>query len=224
MATESDNPPPPNPGRAGGGVEADGAPSGDGRESHRRRVVARRRVMLWLVALLAAGAVVAGATVWWLRRPVPRLITAQDVPPEVTESLSTTFADFLAAFPNHHDCIGAVGVVLVGDVPGGDASYDPTTRLIRIGIPTSPQRFPQLLIHELAHHLEATCDADELWPSVAAIQGLDEEPRTAVWFEDPSEHFADATVEMVLGDRSIHTGQIEIVPGTLDLIERWAAG
>ena len=166
---------------------------------------------------------VAGASVWWTNRSQPRLVVAQDLPEDVGELVDETWSSFLDATPARHDCLGAVGLVLVSRVEGGDASYDPVDRVIRIDIPTSPAVFPQLLAHELGHHLVARCDVDgELVDRVAVSQALEDE--RSDWAGDPVEHIADAVVEIVVGERSIHLDDIELAPETLEAVEGWCSG
>ena len=174
------------------------------------------------IGALVLGIVVAAA-VWWSLRPQPRLVVAQDLPADVQELVDVTWVSFLDATPAHHDCLGSVGLVLVSRVEGGDASYDPAERLIRIDIPTSPGVFPQLLAHELAHHLVARCDPDgALVARVAELEGLDE--TGSDWADDPVEHVADAIVEIVVGGRTIHLDEIELSPETLETVADWCSG
>ena len=176
-----------------------------------------------VVGLAAVGLAAAGLASGWTARPQPRLVVAQDLPADVQALVDDTWTSFLDATPAQHDCLGPVGLVLVSRVEGGDASYDPRKRLIRIDIPTSPGVFPQLLAHELGHHLVARCDPDgALTAEVAQLQGLD--GTGLEWADDPVEHVADAMVEIIVGERTIHVDDIELSPKTLETVTSWCSG
>jgi hypothetical protein len=82
----------------------------------------------------------------------------QDFPPDVAAAVDETWARFEGVFADRLDCMDPVWLVLVDDVADGDALYLPDGQTIHIQIPTSPARFSESLVHELAHHLDATCD------------------------------------------------------------------
>ena len=83
------------------------------------------------------------------------------------------------------------------------------------------------MVHEFAHHVEFTCpDQEELRSAFLVAQGF---PPSTDWFAGDSwettssEHYAEATVEVVLGRRP-HHGNIQITDEAADIVRRWGAG
>lgn len=156
----------------------------------------------------------------------PRLIASQRLPDDVQTLTDDTWEAFLASFPAQARCIGRPHLVLVDDIEAGAAEYLPLTRTIEIEIPTSPQRYSESLVHELGHHLERSCAVrEEIGPAILDGQGFD--PDTAwstnpAWEDRPSEHFAEAVVERVLGERITHGDLIAVNSETLDTVSRWS--
>jgi hypothetical protein len=183
------------------------------------RTRTRRRLGFMLIGVLVIG--LAGWS--WMR--LPRLEIPQEVPAEVTELSMDTWDSFLAAFPAQHDCIGTVTVRLTRSVEGGDALYRSSERTILIEIPTTPERFPESLAHELGHHLESACGAaEELGTAFRRSQGLEPDSPWSgsdPWFESPSEQFAETVVELVLGERITHPDIVTLDDATLDLVREW---
>ncbi len=157
--------------------------------------------------------------------PEPRLVPTQDLPDDVAILLDETWTGFLDAAPAHRDCIGTVRIELVGDVDGGDAAYRPDERLILVEIPTSPRRFPESVVHELAHHLDAVCRPDrDLRSGLRIAQGIEADrpwARSERWEDRPAEHLAEAVVEVVRGERVLHGDLLPLAPETVELVERW---
>jgi hypothetical protein len=91
------------------------------------------------------------------------------------------------------------------------------------------------LVHEWAHHIEFQCDEHyELRGAFLAAQDLppdtpwraDSTPANtpvSVWPDMPSEQYAQATVEVVLGRRQIPT-KVRITQEAIQAIEVWATG
>ncbi len=171
------------------------------------------------VALLGFG-------VWWASGLGPRIKVPQGVPGDVSAIVDGTWPRFLDAFPARHECIGDVTLLLVFDVEGGAASYDPDESTIRVEIPTTPERFEESLVHELGHHLEHRCNpVGSIGDAFIVAQGLD--PTTEWfdrdrWFEAPTEHFAEAVVQLTLGERRIHADRFTIKDASLRLVADWA--
>jgi hypothetical protein len=92
-------------------------------------------------------------------------------------------------------------------------------------IPATAPHIESSLVHEWAHHLEFVCKAhQEFRPPFLRSVGL---PPDAGWFDGkvwegiPSEMFASAVVEYVLGRRD-EASTIVLDPETIELVRRWA--
>lgn len=137
-----------------------------------------------------------------------RIRTVQDVPPDVASIVDDVWHDLEDRLSWAGECMLPVEVLLSRDVSDGSARYRAEEQLIEIEIPTSPSRFRESLVHELGHHIDATCAGlDDLRAAFAAAQGFDEgHPwnEGASWEVTPSEHFAEAVVLIVTGDRLVH--------------------
>lgn len=159
--------------------------------------------------------------------PAPRIDLPQDVPGQVEELVDATWSSFVDSFPALRDCIGDVAVVLVRDVTGGDASYSASERTIRIEIPTTPERFPESLAHELGHLIEESCSAPEAigaeFMSAQAIPAGTSWRGGDHWFDTPSEQFAETVVQIVRGERIIHADVINVSDGAVRLVSEWGA-
>jgi len=194
------------------------------------RSPARRRLAGW--ATVAVVAVVAGAFAFALTRQAvadsPAELTAvQDVPDDVQAELDAGWGRFTDRFAGRLTCIDDVSVELVRSIDGGDARYVVADAHIEIEIPTTPARFRESFVHELAHHVEHTCAEfvplrDALHPEL----GHPGEPWAGgpVWEDDPSEQWAEAVVELVNGERVRHDDEIAVDPSVVALIEAWGSG
>jgi hypothetical protein len=188
-------------------------------ERRARRVMALSGWGIAAVLLLGASTAVARG---------PRILVPQDVPNEVTALVESAWASYLDAFPAKHDCIGTVELVLVANVPAGEASYRYADHLVRIEIPTTPEDFPESLAHELGHHLDRACGArEEIGARLVVTQGLDRAAswdQGVLWHEIPAEHFAEAVVEVALGRRLMHADIVTLSELTLRLVSDWGNG
>lgn len=150
----------------------------------------------------------------------------QEVPDDVSAELATVWSSFREVFPGRLACIPDVTLFLVADVEGGDARYVPGAARIEIAIPTTPARFRESVAHELAHHLEYTCDEfgglrDELAPLLGGPEAV--WSSDAAWAERPAERWAEHVVVLVNGERVRFEDEIEISDLVLDAITRWGA-
>lgn len=181
---------------------------------------ALRRVSVGVAVLVAA--------VWAAFEVGPSLDPRQDLPDDVALLTAATWDRFEAAFPAQAGCLTDVESELVDDVAGGAARYVASERLIRIEIPTSPRRYVESLTHELAHHLDASCGAElAIGAVIREAQGIDPEvPWEGVdpWEARPTEHYAEAVVEYVTGDRFTHADIIDVSVEVVEIIEAWATG
>ena len=154
-----------------------------------------------------------------------RLTVVQELPDDVRVELDDTWARFLDRFAGRRSCFDDVTLVLVDDVVGGDARYVVADARIEIAIPTTPERFQESVAHELAHHVEHTCDEfsglrASLQPIIGSAGSWFEGP---TWAETPSEIWAETVVEVVLGERIRHADRITIDPEAQAAIEAWAS-
>ncbi len=176
-----------------------------------------------VLAVVVVGVI--GGVLWANSGGGPVLRLSQKFPPQAMTIIEDSWADFVAAFPNQRDCLGDVDLVAVSELPDGDASYSFSDHVIRVLVPTSPRRFPESLMHEFGHHLEASCPVvDEIGARFMAIQGFPPDQdwhQGDVWFDTPSEQFAETVVQVVRGERIIHVSDIDLSPAAVDLVRRW---
>jgi hypothetical protein len=157
--------------------------------------------------------------------PAPALRFDASVPDDLRALAAETWQDFLAAHPARWDCIApaTLGAAWELDSRG---EYRPDAATVVVRVPGTASTLRNELIHEFAHHIEFTCpEQGELRSSFSRAQGFSGSTR---WFEGdtwettPSEHYAEATVEFVLGRRP-HHGNIQISAQAADIVRRWAS-
>jgi hypothetical protein len=152
----------------------------------------------------------------------PVVRTRQRVPPEVEQEVRATVADFVAVFETRRGCIGGAELLLVRRIDDGDARYVAAEDLIEIEIPTSPRRFRESLVHELAHHVEHSCaDADVLRTDVMTAMGATDWTGQERWEQRPSELWAESVVEIVLDERVRFERFVPLDRGVVDAVRRW---
>lgn len=159
--------------------------------------------------------------------PDAELVTTQDLPADVRAEIDTVWNRFATTFDARQGCISDVTVELVRRVDGGDARYVADEALIEIRIPTTPARFRESLAHELAHHVDRTCPAfDELRRQLHPRLGGTDVPWATgdVWEEVPAERYAEATVELLNGERVRHPDDVTVDADTVELIAAWGRG
>lgn len=187
----------------------------------------RRRRLRWVgaVALLVLVGV-AGVVALTARsgragaEPVVRL--QQRVPPAVEREVRATVAEFVAVFGARRECIGGAELRLVRAVDDGDARYVGAEQLIEVEIPTSPRRFRESLVHELAHHVERACpDGADLRAEIMAATGATAWAGQARWERRPSELWAEAVVLLVLGERVRFERSVPVDEAVVDAARRW---
>lgn len=171
---------------------------------------------------------VLAVAVWTAFELGPSIDARQSLPDDVALLTETTWDRFEAAFPAQARCLTDVELELVDDVAGGAARYVESEHLILIEIPTSPRRYVESLTHELAHHLEASCDAElAIGAAIRAAQGIG--PQVAweggeAWEARPTEQYAEAVLEYVTGDRFTHADVIDVSTEAVEIVEAWATG
>lgn len=157
-------------------------------------------------------------------RPAELSITGAS-PADLRVLIVDTWDRFVEAFPARRGCLAPVTVQGAWSLDGR-GSYDPVRRLVTVRIPGTAPNLQASLVHEFAHHMEFTCpeQRDVRVPFLAA-QGL---PLFATWFQGrswettPSEQFAEAIVQVVLG-RPAHQAVL-IHPRSVELLRAWGRG
>jgi hypothetical protein len=196
-----------------------------------------------LVALLLASALLIGAALTACARPGspgarPRLIADDSVADDLRALAQETWARFLVAFAGRTDCFGDVRLTASFDLTDR-AAYDPRQATVTVRVPGTAAMLQSALIHEWAHHVEHQCPAHrELRPAFLAAQGispdtpwrLDNAGASAqanaagpAWADTPSEQYAEAAIEVVLGHRPIPT-TAHVRPAAVEVLAAWAAG
>ena len=160
--------------------------------------------------------------------PLPHraaLAFAGAAPGDLRALATATWQRFLAAFPARVGCIRDVTVAGAWQFPTR-ARYDPRRRLVTIRIPGTAPNLRATLVHEFAHHVEFTCPAQrDLRPRFREAQRLPQRTpwfRGETWAEIPSEQFAEATVQVVLGRSPAPL--LLVRPKALNVIRGWANG
>jgi hypothetical protein len=149
----------------------------------------------------------------------------QVVPADVDAETRDAVAAFVDVFAGRRDCVGGAQLELVDDVDGGDARYRPEDATIEVAIPTSPRRYRESLVHELAHHVERACPdfADAESAILAAIGDPDRPWASSAmpWEERPAEIWAESVVQLVLGERVRFARTMPLDPAVVDAARSW---
>ena len=182
-----------------------------------------RRVIV--LALVAAAVV---AVVFALARPDsgPELHFDSSVPGDLRAVAVEAWDGFIAAHPARADCIGPINMSAAWELDDR-AEYRPGSATVMIRVPGTAPNLTNDLTHEFAHHVEFTCpEHEELRSAFLAAQGF---PASAEWFSGdswestPSEQYAEATTEAVLGRRT-HHGGIFLSDEAVDAVRQWGSG
>jgi hypothetical protein len=156
---------------------------------------------------------------------VTTIIVPQEVPRDVEVELATVRERFVSVFSGRLACIDDVTLMLVRDVEGGDARYVAAPRTIEIEIPTTPERFRESVAHELAHHVERSCDEfDALRTEIHQALGGGDWSSGASWFETPAERWAEHVTDLLVDERVRHADEVPVDEGVLAAIRSWGAG
>ena len=154
----------------------------------------------------------------------PRLQIAESVAADFASLATETFDDFVAAAPGAANCIGAPTLEATEELDDL-ATYDQPSVTIRVRVPATAPSLQGSLTHELAHHVEVACASHlRLRPTFLAAQG--HAPDTAwfgegAWEDRPSEQFAEAVVEVVLGRRSRNRLRLRLAPEAVEVVSDW---
>lgn len=188
----------------------------------RRWAVAGYIVLLIVVIVLLSGVL----SRYWQPDRLPRLIVDDSVASDLHTLAEETWDTFLTVFHARVDCFGDVHLHAERAL-GSRAVYDPDRAMVTVRVPGTPAMLQSALIHEWAHHIEFQCEAHSaLRQAFLATQGLPFDtpwrPDTT-WADTPSEQYAEATIELVLGRREIPT-KIRVTKKMVHVIEEWATG
>ncbi len=174
-----------------------------------------------LRTLITVGLVLAACS-----SPPPDLLIGETMAGDFTAVANETWDEFEVFARARLDCFGPVTVQASTSLEDR-AQYEPQTRTITVLVPRSIPSLRESLVHELAHHVEHDC-ADHLAarPALLAVMGfVPGEP----WFEGerwpdtPSERFAEATVELLLGDRE-RAADVFLSEDELAAVAAWWSG
>ena len=163
----------------------------------------------------------------------PCLIVGPSVDEGFAALAADTWSRFLVVFAPLAPCLPDVHLQASYTLPAR-AGYDPVTATVTVRVPGSAARLRAALIHEWAHHLEFQCPqaldplrpaflAAEDFPPHAVWRPADADTVADHWADLPSEHFAEAAIELVLGHNATPT-QIRVRSETLAAMRAWIGG
>jgi hypothetical protein len=174
--------------------------------------------------------VVAGIAVAWVVDDTDpgRLVMGDDVPDDLRVLATGVFDAFEERFDARLGCMSDVRLVPAWEGLDDRARYLPGSRVIELRVPATANLLEGSLVHELAHHLEATCaDHEDLRPAFLEAQGHSAGTdwfRGDAWENTPSEQFAETVVQVVLGERLHHGLQMPIAGEAVDVVASWGRG
>ena len=178
-----------------------------------------------LVLAAVAAAVVAVAFVFARPDSDPELHFDSSVPEDLRAVAVEAWDGFLAAHPTRTGCIKPLTMSAAWELDDR-AEYRPDSATVVIRVPGTAPNLTNDLTHEFAHHVEFTCPEHEaLRSAFLEAQGF---PATTAWFEGttwettPSEQYAEATVEAVLGRRT-HHGGIVVSNEAVTVVRQWGS-
>ncbi len=175
-------------------------------------------------ALLIAAALVAAACGG---SGTPELRFEDSVPQDLRELAGDTWDQFTEVFAGRTDCFDSLTLLATFGELGGRAEYQPEERAVLVRVPGTAPQLQNSLVHEFAHHVEFSCPRHaELRSDFLAAQGLAPDTEWFVaptWEQTPSEQFAEAAVEVVLGRRTANL-QLRLSDEAEAVVRRWARG
>jgi len=182
-----------------------------------------RRVLpfLLLIVVVAVAAVVAA-------RPgePPVLRFDGSVPDDLRELAKGTWNEFTLVHEGRLNCIAPVTLHAAWELDDR-GRYLPDTATVILRVPGTPALLRATLVHEFAHHVEFTCpEQEDLRDAFLTAQGFapgSDWFRGESWDTIPSEQYAEATTEIVLGRRP-HHGNIRLTPEAIAVVREWASG
>jgi len=162
----------------------------------------------------------------------PCLIVEPSVDATFASLAAQTWTAFLTAFAPLASGLDDVHLQASYTLPAR-AGYDPATATVTVRVPGSPAKLRAALVHEWAHHLEfqrpdaiaalrPTFLAAEGFPPDAAWRPASASTVVDSWADMPSEHFAEAAIEFVLGHNATPT-QIHVRQEAVNALADWVA-
>ena len=186
--------------------------------------VTSKRVRTAVLAIATVALVLGTATDGASARR-PGIAFAAGVPSDLEALARATWQRFTDAFPARWRCVPTVRVSGAWRL-AVRARYDPVHRSVTVRIPGTAPTLRSTLVHEFAHHVEFTCPEQRtLRARFASAQGV---PPGTPWFGGttweriPSEQFAEAAVQLVLGRSG--RPRIVVAPAALGALRDWALG
>lgn len=175
--------------------------------------------MRWF-GLVAAVLAVVGCS------PPEGLVVGESVGPDFEAVAVGLWEEFEVFAAPRLDCLGPVTLEASFDLEDR-ALYEWTTRTIVVRVPQSPESLRGSLVHELAHHAERQCaDHAEVRSDFLAAMGARPDADWYSgdrWATTPSERFAEATAEVMLGERE-RTADVILSEDELAIAAGWWAG
>lgn len=156
--------------------------------------------------------------------PDPVLVLDGSVATDFGALATLTFDEFIAYAPAVAPCIGTVRLAAATELDEL-AYYSADTATITVRVPATAPSLRDSLVHELAHHVEASCVSHEpMRADFLAAQGHEPDQdwfAASTWENTPSEQFAEAVVEHVLGERQRNLARIRLAPAALAIVAEW---
>ena len=153
-------------------------------------------------------------------------VIGDSVGPDFEIVINEFWGDFEAFASERLDCFGPVTLEASFEIEDR-AVYEWTSKTMVVRVPQSPESLRGSLVHELVHHVERECPAHEdVREQYLLAMGY---PPDADWFAGdrwattPSERFAEATVEVMLGARE-RTGDVILSEDELVIAALWWEG
>lgn len=175
-----------------------------------------------------------GFTVAVSLKPAPHLMPDETVGSDLRSLAQETWQVFLDVFRARRACFGDVHLHASRDLNSRGA-YDPAAATVTVRVPATAAMLRGALIHEWAHHIEAQCSSHQrMRPAFLLAQKLPKDMPWQTgdssadiperdWAQIPSEQYAEAAIELVLGERQIPT-TARIRPEAVDVLAEWASG
>ncbi|MFP3914598.1 MAG: hypothetical protein ACLFWM_06960 [Actinomycetota bacterium] len=148
---------------------------------------------------------------------------ADGTPRDLEALVEETMELITEATPSHRACLGDLTITHAWELEDR-AHYMPDTRTVVLRVPATAPELRFSLAHEVAHHLEMTCEQAGMRPAFLSAQG---HPPDQAWFQGeswettPSEQFATAFATFVVG-QSDPDRHLDISEGALEVVSEWA--
>ncbi len=157
----------------------------------------------------------------------PRLAMSSEVPDDLRMLGAEVWEEVVAAFPARRGCLVGLELDVAWDLPDR-ARYVPDGRRIVVRAPGTAPNLSASIVHEVGHHLEFACpDQPSVREAFLVAEGF---PSGTPWFGEgdwfatPSEHWAEAVVAHVRGERTINVGRVPVSDEAIEVVARWAEG